>query len=265
MIKFNYGTHALSPARSLSCTRKGDLRISMTIPWRFKLVPRPHSYSFLFFHFYQMTMTTLTGGCHCRAVRYMLHVPISSLPLGACYCHCRDCRLTSGFYCVLWAGIQRSWLDLDSTAASKLKTYRSSSSATRSFCNSCGTTLLFESSVHGTAVSASTLDRRVDHDGTNGVVKPRAHIYLESTFDGGIASVIEDGLERFQRTSDGSTRPSTPEANDEGAANEQASEAPQNEAETLQGRCHCGGVLFSVSRKAATDEATQLASQWITS
>src|SRR5580693_1935208 len=34
----------------------------------------------------------LTGGCHCRALRYTLTAP----PLGAYVCHCTDCQSLSG-------------------------------------------------------------------------------------------------------------------------------------------------------------------------
>ena len=39
-----------------------------------------------------MTDFPLSGGCHCGAVRYVMHAP----PLSVQHCHCEICRKTGG-------------------------------------------------------------------------------------------------------------------------------------------------------------------------
>ncbi|KAH7099040.1 Mss4-like protein [Auriculariales sp. MPI-PUGE-AT-0066] len=194
-----------------------------------------------------------------RRVSYAITLPPSiSLPLNGCYCHCEQCRLCTGFFCALNVGIQPDNLAFDIESVELLSHYVSSASARRGFCSRCGTTMTFESSVHGLAIAAATLNVPQEAIGAiRNVVTPTRHVYVGSTKDGGISVIFNDGLPRFPRTSDGSTRPTTPTLK---ASSEQHGDGSN---EVINGSCCCGGVKFSVARFSATDENTANARKWM--
>ncbi len=77
------------------------------------------------------------GGCRCGAVR----IRATGEPSVVVYCHCRDCRRSSGAPASLFAGYraeQVEWL------RGEPKGYRSSKPVVRSFCPECGTPLSYE-------------------------------------------------------------------------------------------------------------------------
>lgn len=79
---------------------------------------------------------TLSGGCHCGAVRY----EVSGEPMTHALCHCRDCRRHAGAPMVGWtmfpAGAVR-------TVRGAPKVYSSSEHGRRHFCPDCGTGLFY--------------------------------------------------------------------------------------------------------------------------
>lgn len=78
--------------------------------------------------------TTLTGGCHCGAVRYEADFD----KLEAYYCHCRMCQLSFGNIFATFTNLPKSsvrWL----TRAPDY--FISSRIARRGFCAACGTPL----------------------------------------------------------------------------------------------------------------------------
>ncbi|WP_339951253.1 GFA family protein [uncultured Albimonas sp.] len=96
--------------------------------------------------------TRATGGCLCGGVRYRVTGPLRPV-VG---CHCEMCRRTSGHHVAATACLSEH-LVLES--AGTLTWYRSSPSARRGFCGTCGGNL-FWSPDSGTHVSimAGTLD-----------------------------------------------------------------------------------------------------------
>ena len=76
------------------------------------------------------------GGCHCGAVRY----EIAGEPIDSGYCHCTDCRKTTGAPALAWATIP---LDAFRILKGTPKTYKSSSKGERLFCAECGAQILF--------------------------------------------------------------------------------------------------------------------------
>jgi hypothetical protein len=80
---------------------------------------------------------SLSGGCHCGAVRYEAH----GEPFNSTLCHCTDCRRVSGAPAVAWFSVLAK--DLRWTGNDPVF-FQSSPGITRSFCSSCGTTLSFQ-------------------------------------------------------------------------------------------------------------------------
>jgi hypothetical protein len=78
---------------------------------------------------------SLVGGCLCGAVRY----EILGEPRSVSLCHCRSCRRASGAPVVSWFVVSREQLSL----SGELVQYASSSSVTRGFCGTCGTSIIY--------------------------------------------------------------------------------------------------------------------------
>src|ERR1700678_422647 len=81
-------------------------------------------------------MANYEGGCLCAKVRFR----VTAAPLDTGYCHCRMCQRNSGAPVVAWAifpDASFSWI------AGEPGIYASSASATRSFCATCGSYLVF--------------------------------------------------------------------------------------------------------------------------
>jgi hypothetical protein len=97
---------------------------------------------------------SLSGGCHCGAVRY----EVEGEPQHVALCHCQDCRRSSGAPMVAWAAFAENEFKLTKGDA---KTFNSSGSAMRSFCAACGTGLLYRNAefLPGIVdIQAATLD-----------------------------------------------------------------------------------------------------------
>jgi hypothetical protein len=77
------------------------------------------------------------GGCRCEAVR----VQARQKPSVVVYCHCRDCRRSSGAPVSLFAGYRVEQVEW---GPGEPKVYESSSGIHRSFCAECGTPLTYE-------------------------------------------------------------------------------------------------------------------------
>ncbi|MBM3570643.1 MAG: GFA family protein [Alphaproteobacteria bacterium] len=79
----------------------------------------------------------LSGGCLCRAVRFVLSAP----PDYISNCHCSMCRRQSGSACLPFATVPRAalrWM------RGRPRWYRSSAKARRGFCGRCGSTLAYD-------------------------------------------------------------------------------------------------------------------------
>jgi len=79
---------------------------------------------------------TITGGCHCGAIRYS----VEGDPVTHALCHCTDCRRHAGAPMVGWAMFKQPQV---SVTKGKPKTYASSSHGRRQFCADCGTGLFY--------------------------------------------------------------------------------------------------------------------------
>lgn len=99
-------------------------------------------------------MTTMTGGCHCGALRYSIDIgPIMAVS----HCHCTDCRRASGAPFITWITTGPAGFAYTQGAPA---IYRSSENVRRTFCGKCGTSLGFAMDGHGDEldVAAATLD-----------------------------------------------------------------------------------------------------------
>jgi hypothetical protein len=126
-------------------------------------------------------MTTASGRCLCGAVRYVVNGPLR----GVSYCHCSQCRRTSGHF-VAASACDPEHLQLIEDQG--LRWYRSSAAADRGFCGHCGSSLFWRPH-RGAHISimAGTLDAPTG-------LAAYEHIYVDSASD---YYVIDDGLPRF--------------------------------------------------------------------
>ncbi len=78
---------------------------------------------------------SLSGGCHCGAVRY----EVQGEPQHVSVCHCSDCRKSAGAPFVSWAAFKTSELQIKG----EVTAYHSTGSAVRHFCPRCGTGIYY--------------------------------------------------------------------------------------------------------------------------
>lgn len=81
-------------------------------------------------------MSTISGGCHCGAIRYQ----VEGDAIVHALCHCRDCRLHAGAPVVGWAMYAENALKV---SRGQPKIYNSSEHGRRHFCGKCGTGLFY--------------------------------------------------------------------------------------------------------------------------
>lgn len=77
------------------------------------------------------------GGCLCGRTRFTIFAD----PTFASYCHCDDCRQSSGAAVSAYIGFDAANLVWQ---GEKLKGYKSSAKVTRTFCPECGTSISYE-------------------------------------------------------------------------------------------------------------------------
>jgi hypothetical protein len=83
------------------------------------------------------------GSCFCGAVRFELDPPTFFCG----HCHCTMCRRAHGAGYVTWVVLPREQFRI-TAGADRLARYPSSDHGTRSFCTTCGSSLLCESTHH---------------------------------------------------------------------------------------------------------------------
>ncbi len=110
------------------------------------------------------------GSCLCGSVRYESSVPLEAID----HCHCSMCRRSHGSAFSTYGRVPKSKYQVTSGQA-HLKTYVSSDAVRRSFCDQCGSSLLFQHAAlpDFNFVPVGTLD---DDPGA----RPEAHIFVGS-------------------------------------------------------------------------------------
>ncbi len=82
-------------------------------------------------------MSTVTGGCFCRQVRFEVEGPEKY----ACFCHCESCQRAAGAPVVAWATYARDTFEV---TEGEVRWHESSPGVTRGICQNCGTSLTYE-------------------------------------------------------------------------------------------------------------------------
>ena len=120
-----------------------------------------------------MESEMVTGSCLCGAVRFEITMPT----LFCAHCHCTMCRRAHGAGYVTWIGVLRQQLKF-LTGEDRLIRYRSSSHGTRSFCGTCGSTLLCESTHHPERIDVvlGNVTGAIDRE-------PQLHVYFDDRAD----------------------------------------------------------------------------------
>lgn len=116
-----------------------------------------------------------TGGCLCGAVTYKISGPLRPV----IYCHCLQCRKTSGHF-VAATSVAREHICIEGGVT----WFQSSKSARRGFCRTCGSNLFWDGKGVNLSIFAGTLD---DVDG----LKAKGHIFVA---DKGAYYELTDGL-----------------------------------------------------------------------
>lgn len=99
---------------------------------------------------------TKTGSCLCGEVAYEITGPLA--PVTAC--HCIQCRKSSGHF---FASTSTKLSDFKLTKETRLKWYRSSDFASRGFCATCGSSVLWQrDNADYIAILAGTIDGKTD-------------------------------------------------------------------------------------------------------
>ncbi|MEE4454482.1 GFA family protein [Novosphingobium resinovorum] len=115
---------------------------------------------------------TLAGGCQCGAVRYQ----VSGEPAHVAFCHCVDCRRSSGAPLMAWAAYPAAGFALTLGAPAR---YSSNGDAVRHFCPTCGTGLYYvnEAALPGLVdIQVASLDEPAE-------LPPQAHIQVAERVD----------------------------------------------------------------------------------
>ncbi len=111
-----------------------------------------------------------TGGCLCGGVRYRVTGPLRPI----IYCHCGQCRRTSGHFVAAAAVARDALMVVDKDS---LEWFASSESASRGFCKRCGSSLFWRPAAGDrVSIMAGTLDAT---DGLQAV----EHIYVDDKGD----------------------------------------------------------------------------------
>ncbi|MEM8776300.1 MAG: GFA family protein [Pseudomonadota bacterium] len=93
------------------------------------------------------------GQCECGAVQYKTEAKRRDVTI----CHCGHCQRTSGH---AWASVSVPLYDLSISGENEVRWYRSSDTARRGFCRTCGSSLFFEPLGAGRmAIAAGTLQQ----------------------------------------------------------------------------------------------------------
>lgn len=115
-------------------------------------------------------MEKIKRSCECGAVSFEISNPRKEIT----FCHCSQCRKSSGHY---WAATNAKFEDVTFLSDDTLTWYTSSDWAKRGFCSTCGSSLLYRmNDEEGIGIAAGSLE-----DPTG--LKPAKHIFVADKGD----------------------------------------------------------------------------------
>lgn len=112
---------------------------------------------------------TVLGACFCGAIRFEIELPT----LFCAHCHCTMCRRAHGAGYVTWLGVPTERFRVVA-GERQLVRFRSSDHGTRSFCGTCGSTLLCESTHHPERIDIVLANMQGEIDRP-----PQFHVYFD--------------------------------------------------------------------------------------
>ena len=116
-----------------------------------------------------METQTVSGACLCGTVRFAVELPA----LFCAHCHCTMCQRAHGAGCVTWFAVPYERFRVLAGEATLVR-YQSSEHGTRSFCGTCGSTLLCESTRHPEHIDIVLANVQAPID-----VSPQFHVYFD--------------------------------------------------------------------------------------
>lgn len=96
----------------------------------------------------------ITGGCYCGKIRFA----VNGKARVTANCHCENCRRAAGAQAVAWTMVKRS--DFEWTTGNPHR-YETDTGAFRTFCESCGTSLTYETDRRADEIDVTTAS--LDH------------------------------------------------------------------------------------------------------
>ena len=97
----------------------------------------PHKLCLDLRHVLRNHMVVITGGCYCGKIRFA----VKGEPRVSANCHCENCRRAAGAQAVAWVVVKRSEFEWETGRPHR---YKTDTGAFRTFCDSCGTSLTYE-------------------------------------------------------------------------------------------------------------------------
>lgn len=143
----------------------------------------------------------LTGSCACGQISYTS----SALPNEISNCHCVTCRKTTGNLYASFASFPTSSITWTSSSPDSLATTHYSKEAERAHCKECGSpiSIVYYSSKERISIATGTIDEM----SLKGVLpKVSEHIFVGKWERKGWYELPEDGLDRFERFTEGDER-----------------------------------------------------------
>lgn len=112
----------------------------------------------------------MVGGCLCGRVRFAARGP----SLFSCHCHCHWCRRAHGAAFVTWLGMREDAVEL-TQGGDAVRWYSATPQSRRGFCDTCGTTLFFASTLAPGElhIAQALLDAPADR-------APQAHVFFDA-------------------------------------------------------------------------------------
>ncbi|KAL8912765.1 MAG: hypothetical protein Q9171_002304 [Xanthocarpia ochracea] len=194
-----------------------------------------------------MAPSTLNLACACRQITGTIDISNCSLPLDLEFCHCYNCRHSSGqlaiscFYCPRAPDNGPPTLKI--TSKEQPVAYKSSEELIRHFCGACGASVYISIPETGDYEICSGL-----LDQAEGILTFKQHIFVANTKDGGLSSWIEGpAWTGWHEQSEFFQPPTKPAETTEKSISAQEGRE-SNEKAKLKCSCHCRGVEFYITR-----------------